>query len=489
MRSLRVRLFVYLTGGATVVILAAGVALRSLVADSLQQEFDRALLAKARSLVALTEQEGDQIEFEFDGEHMPEFDAGAQAEYFELWLADGSLLHRSPSFDASEATRRASLARSPGAAASPSFRDVRLPDGRRGRRVQVEFVPALDEEEAEAAAGAPGGATPPPSRSTSRPVMTLLVARERESLDAAVRALELAVTGLGVGLMLALAGLAQLALRVGLRSLDRLTAQVRALGVTSLGTRVDVTSPPEEIRVVVEQINALLARLEAGFTRERRLSSDIAHELKTPIAELRNLSEVGARWPEDRRAVRQFFEDAGAIAQQMERIVVHLLALARYDEGREPVWTAPVEVAEVVEAAWKPLAREAAAKGLRLRQAVSRGLRLETDPEKLALIVSNLLSNAVAYSLPDTEILCASEETGERTSVSFSNRAAALELQDLPVMFDRFWRKDEARTGGRSVGLGLALVRAMADLLGLEIETRLLPDRTFRITLTKPTAG
>ena len=247
--------------------------------------------------------------------------------------------------------------------------------------------------------------------------------------------------------------------------------------------------PPDEIAVVVEQVNALLGRLEAGFKRERRLSSDIAHELKTPIAELRNLSEVGARWPEDRASVRQFFEDAGAIAQQMERIVVHLLALARYDEGREQVWTAPVRVAEVVDAAWKPLAREAAAKGLELRQEISRGLRFETDPEKFALIVANLLSNAVAYSPPGTVVVCASEETAGRVSVSFSNRAENLEPPDLAVMFDRFWRKDEARRGGRNVGLGLALVRALADLLGIEIETQLLPDRTFRITLSKPVAG
>ena len=56
-------------------------------------------------------------------------------------------------------------------------------------------------------------------------------------------------------------------------------------------------------------------------------------------------------------------------------------------------------------------------------------------------------------------------------------------------MFDRFWRKDETRTGGRNVGLGLALVRAMADLLHIEIEARLLSDRTFRITLSRPVLG
>ena len=103
--------------------------------------------------------------------------------------------------------------------------------------------------------------------------------------------------------------------------------------------------------------------------------------------------------------------------------------------------------------------------------------------------MANLLSNAVAYSPPGTVVTCASEETRERVSVSFSNRAENLEPPDLAVMFDRFWRKDEARAGGRNVGLGLALVRALADLLGIRIETRLDPDRTFRVTLSKPVAG
>jgi two-component system sensor histidine kinase QseC len=483
MRSLRTRLFAYLIGGATLVLVVAGAVLRTIVVDSLQREFDRALEAKARGLVALTDQDAGQIEFEFDGEHMPEFVAGARSEYFELWLADGSLVQRSPSFDQTDETRAARLAKSPRLAATPSFQDVRLPDGRPGRQVQLDFVPAIDVEEDSTDAPASPPASPNPLAAT------LLVAREREELDVAVRRLELTVAGLGAALVLALAGLMQLALRVGLRSLDGLTRQVRALDVSSLGTRVTMESPPEEISVVVEQVNALLDRIEAGFQRERRLSSDIAHELKTPIAELRNLSEVGARWPEDRASTRQFFDDAGAIAQQMERIVVHLLALARYDEGREQVWTTPVWVAEVVDAAWKPLIREAAVKRLELRQEVSRTLRFDTDPEKFALIVANLLSNAVAYSPSGSTVVCASEETGTRASVSFSNRAENLQPQDLDVMFDRFWRKDEARTGGRNAGLGLALVRALADLLGIEVETRLLPDRTFRITLSRPVAG
>jgi signal transduction histidine kinase len=344
-------------------------------------------------------------------------------------------------------------------------------------------VPQSDPEDDPAEAG---DTAAPDARASPREAVTVIVAREREGLDADVSRLKLTVAALAVALVGALAGLTQMALRVGLRSLEGLARQLRALDMGFLARRIEVAAPPEEIAVVVEQVNALLDRLEAGLTRERRLSSDIAHELKTPIAELRNLCEIGARWPEDRVAVRAFFADAGAIALQMERIVAHLVALARYDEGREPVLAAPVPVAEVVDAAWKHLAPAAAARGLEFRQEISPGLRFHTDPDTLTLILANILSNAVDHSPPGAAVVCTSEESDGGVSVTVSNRAADLEPDDLAVMFDRFWRKDEARGGGRHAGLGLSLVRAMADALAIRITTRLEPDRTFRITLAQP---
>lgn len=487
MRSLRTRLFVYVAGGAALLILLAGVALTWTIGAWLQTEFDHGLEAKAKALIALTEEgDGGGIEFDFERELMPEFGDPAGPEYFELWLGDGTLLARSPSFELGEGSRRATLVRAPAPAATPEFRDLRLPDGRRGRQIRVDFVPKLDVEDA------PGGSTEAPVAepgASSGRAVTLIVARARERLDADLRRLKIGVGVFAVAMVLALGGLTQAALRLGLRSLDRLTHQVRALDVTSLGTRVKVPAPPEEIAVVVEQINGLLDRLEAGFKRERRLSSDIAHELKTPVAELRSLCEVGSRWPEDRVAVQEFFQDARAIALQMERIIAHLLILARHDEGREQVQTARVQVAEVVEAAWKPLARAAAAKRLHYHQQISPTLWFDTDPDKFHLMVANILSNAVIYSVPGTTVDCVSDQTNGQSSVSFANRAENLDPPDLAVMFDRFWRKDEARTGGGNLGLGLSLVRALADHLGIEIVTRLESDKTFRITLRAAADG
>ena len=145
-------------------------------------------------------------------------------------------------------------------------------------------------------------------------------------------------------------------------------------------------------------------------------------------------------------------------------IVVNLLALARYDEGREQVWAAPVEVREVVDAAWKPLAREAAAKGLELRQAISPGLRFETDPEKLALVVQNLLSNAVKFSKPDGTVTLAARREGEEVHLTVTDDGMGIPPGEQQALFARFFRASNAiHQAIPGTGLGLAIVRTIVD--------------------------
>jgi two-component system sensor histidine kinase QseC len=147
-----------------------------------------------------------------------------------------------------------------------------------------------------------------------------------------------------------------------------------------------------------------------------------------------------------------------------------------------------VPLRETIEGCWKAAAAEADGRGLTAALEIPEGLILVTDREKLELIFSNLLANAVAYGSPGGRITCAAAAVDGRFSLSVANPTADLAPDDLPRIFDRFWRRDAARSDGRHAGLGLSLVAALCELLGFSREARL-RDGVFEIVLAGPVAG
>jgi two-component system sensor histidine kinase QseC len=497
--SLRARLTLLLVSGIGLPLVLGGLLLCVFVPAWLRHELDRSLEARAKALATLTKETAGVVELDFADELMPEFDSDEDPYYFELWLGDGTLVERSRSFQPTPDERRPDLARATGVTDEPRHAAVTLPDGREGRQVQVDFVPedtiadaaeeAAEEEESEEEdllEEDDPHARPTEVLAAGGTIASIVVAGGTERLDGQVATIRIGTALVTILLLVGLTATVRFALRVGLRPIDGIVGQVASMEADSLGQRIDTSHAPAELVPLLDQINDFIERLARAFRRERQLTADIAHELKTPIAELRSLSEVGERWPDDRAAVVSFFADARTVACQMERVVVNLLALARHDAGQQAVRADVVEILPLIEAAWRPLAPAAEARGMVLRIDVQHGLRATTDAEKLGLMVANLLSNAVAHGRADTVVTCSAVPDGDGVLICVTNETVDLEQADLRVMFDRFWRKDKARTGGASAGLGLALVRALADVLGIEVRTFLALDRTFRIELRVP---
>lgn len=475
MNSIRRRLIVPLLVGSSLLILTAGLLLSGWISRRLLAELDHALLAKAQALVTLTGQEAGEVEIDFADEHMPEFSVPVEPEYFELWLADGTVLERSESLGSQD------LSRFPRPAKEPRFRDVRLPDGRPGRLVEIDFVPQFEEDGSPWAEKLLDPTAPLPAPHLRAAV--LVTARSRRELNTLIRSLYGISIGVAALLASALSLLVHVSVRRGLQPLDEIGRQVETLDAERLDHRVRMEPGTLELAPVVDRLNALLARLQVSFERERRFSSDIAHELRTPIAELRSLAQVGARWPEDQESVRSYFQDVDAIARQMEGIVANLLSLARCDSGLERLETAEVELRGLVEETWSRFAPEAEKKGLVFALAEGPPVTVVSDRGKLGLILSNLFSNAVAYSPAGSTVSCSVDES----EITVANPAPLLEPGDVPHLFERFWRKDAARTGSLHAGLGLPLARAFAELLGLDLTAEI--DSEGRLVLRAAAAA
>ncbi len=439
MKSLRRQLTRELLLALALLLGAALLLIYGVMWVQLNRAFNSALEARALGISALVEQENGRVQVDFSEKLLRGFNIERARRYFELRDTRGALIARSPSLQGNR------MNPPPGPATeTPVYWDLTLPNGRDGRAVRFLFRPKSASE-----------------HPASGPAMAeLIVAVDREDLDEDLGGLFFAVAGCGGLIFLVVLFVVPRVLRRGLAPVDRLGEQVMRIDAGSLSGRLEADSLPGELQPITGRLNDLLARLETSFERERRFSADLAHELRTPLAELRSLAECALKWPESRDPATD--RDTLAIALQMEALVTRLLTLARGERGQLAVRLEAVELAPFVAATWQPFAARAAARGLRLQLAVAPGATA-ADPVLLRSILANLFDNAVDYTPAGGEITVVSDAAG---GLRLANPAGDLTAEDAARLFDRFWRKEAARTGGEHAGLGLSLARSFAAAMG-----------------------
>jgi heavy metal sensor kinase len=297
----------------------------------------------------------------------------------------------------------------------------------------------------------------------------LVLARETGATEAMLGRLAGWFIGLA-GVTLGLAAFAAWwAVRRGLEPLAEVREAIEAIDDRALASRLDEQALPAELRPTVARVNALLARLEQAFERERRFTADVAHELRTPLSVLRAELELSLKRERSPAEYRESQRAALAGVEQLATLVDDLLTLVRLEHGPPPLEPSRFALAELVDECWGPHAELAATRGLELRSEIDGAIELESDRDKLRVIISNLLANAAAYtelggwirleSAPERGLILAVVDSGPPIPEGHRER-----------LFERFWRADEARADdGEHCGVGLALARALAEHLGYTV--------------------
>jgi two-component system sensor histidine kinase QseC len=444
------------------VIICGGVGIYFAIRAALLEQFDNALSARANLIVAASEWNNDHVEVELNEALLREFDDGVPVEFFQLWGAKGAALKRSESLGNRE------LAITFDASSRKKFWNVRLPSGNSGRAVAFTFVPQ-DGEGSRAAGSSP---------------VTLEFASDCRDLDWTLRSLALALAVCGALMSAATAFVAPRVLRAEFAPLEQLAERATQIDAASLSIRFATEGLPGEIEPIAVRLNQLLARLEESFVRERQFSADLAHELRTPIAELRSVAEVALKWPDSRTPETD--RDALEIAVQMEAIVSKLLELMRSERGQIPIQPEAIHFAPFLQTVLRPFKTRIEQKKLALRINVPESLRIETDPALLRSILANLVDNAVEYSPDNSDIALETANSAREFTFRISNTTRGVEAADVPRFFDRLWRKDPARSWSPHVGLGLPLARSFALLLGADLTASWEAGSRILLTLRMP---
>lgn len=273
----------------------------------------------------------------------------------------------------------------------------------------------------------------------------------------------LGVVGLGLAFAAVTGGVAAWA---GLRPLSRMAGLARRISGSHLQERIGVANWPTELVDLAQAMNAMLDRLEDSFSRLNQFSGDLAHELRTPISNLRGEAEVALKRC---RTVEEYQQVLGSSLEECERLsrmIDGLLFVARADDPRSAIRKAPFDAMPEMEAVREFY--DALATEQRITVRCVGGVPIHGDAALFRRAVGNLLANALRHTPRGGEVVIQAgmTEAGE-PEVAVRDSGAGIPAEHLPNLFDRFYRVDSARSGSRGgTGLGLAIVRSIMRLHG-----------------------
>jgi two-component system sensor histidine kinase QseC len=463
-RSLRLRLLIGTSAATAVVLTLLGLAIYFSMWRSLLSEFDGGLLTQAQALGSMVEQHGRRLKFEFDAQQMPEFNAGPRPEYFEIRFDGEKVLARSDSLGKGNLAAGAS-------SSAAVYQDVILPNNRCGRSLTIQLWARVDHDEDE------------PHDVAAAQRLELTVARDTSDLDHTLLRLGWLLVGLCAGAIVVSGAALVFVVGRAVRPVNRLAAEIESLRETDLARRLDLPDVPAELAPVVQRLNGLLGRLENAFGRERAFTADVAHELRTPLAGLVTTLEVCRSRPRDNPAYEAVIDKCRKMIDRMQAMVESLLLLARADGGQLAAVRKRVDLSLLLSECWADCQMRAEQRGLRIDWEVPSGCIVESDPDKLRIIFQNLFDNAVSY-VDDGGMI---RVVVDAEAVEISNSGSKIGSEELPHLFERFWRGDQARTDtGVHCGLGLSLCRRLMELLGGQIGVNAVQGGSFVVRCTIP---
>jgi two-component system heavy metal sensor histidine kinase CusS len=263
---------------------------------------------------------------------------------------------------------------------------------------------------------------------------------------------------------LATASLGWIAARRGLAPLRRVTELATGISAERLSSRLPVTEQPAELQALVAAFNAMLDRLAESFRRLSDFSSDIAHELRTPVSTLLTQTQVTLSRARTTKEYREVLQSSAEEYERLARMIGDMLFLAKADNRLIVPQRESVDLARVARELIEFHGILADEKAIRI-QLVGEA-KAVGDRVMLRRSLSNLLSNAIRYCPAGEEVTVRLDSDADDTIVTVEN-PGSIPAENLPRLFDRFYTGDQARRqGGEGVGLGLAIVWSIVEVHG-----------------------
>jgi heavy metal sensor kinase len=270
-----------------------------------------------------------------------------------------------------------------------------------------------------------------------------------------------------------------------LKPIASISAAAVKISAGDLSQRIDVAEAESELGQLAAVLNSTFARLETAFAQQKQFASDAAHELRTPVTVILTQTQTALNRERDAASYKQTVEVCQRAAQRMRKLIESLLELARFDAGQEVLKRMDFDFGKTDSDSVELVQTLAEEKSVKIISEVSP-LQISGDPERLAQVVTNLLTNAIQYNRPSGEVRVELRSENGLAVLIISDTGQGIAPEDLPRVFERFYRADKSRTGAGNAGLGLSICKAIVEAHGGTIEVASEPNAGTTFTVRLP---
>lgn len=417
------------------------------------KQFDDALEQKGKSLVNLINYKEKALQLTMLTEVMAEFNRTENAEYFQIWL-NNELLKYSPTLNK---TPNFNFNRTELLLGERMITQSNLPNGETGRVFLFKFIPVSE------------------NSATDTPLPIYLVfARSSATLERILILIDIVFILTAIGTAFFVRYLVNKIVSKGLQPMTLLNKQIREIDINNELDKFTVHSPPSEIKTIIDELNQFLIENRVLLKNEKRLTSDIAHELKTPITELMSVSEIAIKYPDNEEVIENYKDDVLSISIRMKNIVESLLLLNRVSTEQFHLTMVDINLSDKVSCILERLVITTPNFEQKINVNLSDSIVITNDLFSVEAILTNLISNAMYYSPEASKVNIELTIINKHPVLKISNiTLQQLTVVDIKNMFEPLWQKDHARTSETHFGLGLAIVKTLAERANIKISVEL----------------
>nr|WP_254213798.1 heavy metal sensor histidine kinase [Burkholderia multivorans] len=272
--------------------------------------------------------------------------------------------------------------------------------------------------------------------------------------------------------------------RRGLQPVKSLGRQTSTIEAHNLSERLDIYGGPVELRELALSVNRMLDRLERAFVRLSQFSSDLAHDMRTPLANVISSSQVTLSRPRTSDEYEALIDSNIEECERLQRMIENMLFLARTDNAQQHLKLTDLDAANELTRLASYYQGIADDKSMHIL--VEGNARVSADATLFRRAVSNLVSNALEHGLAGTTVRLAASQSSEYIAVEVTNHGRPIAPEHVGRIFERFYRVDTARHGSsKNTGLGLAIVKSIIELHRGDVEV-VSNDNSTTFTLRFP---